>query len=91
MSELEKLRSSTPFAAGISPLRGVPFLRDSLRGGLRLFAGGSWPAWPGPLRIAIDHCWHADTLVAVAREVGPELGSDHRPLAVALAWAATEE
>lgn len=79
--------NATPFSAGMAPLAAVPFLRDSLDGGLRVLTAGTWPAWPGPLRIAIDHCWHADTLVAVDRVVGPDLGSDHRPLMVSLAWA----
>ncbi len=78
--------NATPFSAAMTPLADVPSLRDGLRGGLRLFIG-TWPAWPWPLRIAIDHCWHADTLVAVDRVVGPDLGSDHRPVQVSLAWA----
>jgi len=77
--------NATPFSAAMAPLADVAFLRDGLRGGLRVFVG-TWPAWPWPLRIAIDHCWHADTLVMVDRVVGPDLGSDHRPLGVSLAW-----
>ena len=78
--------NATPFSAGVRPLRTVG-LRDSLAAG-GLWTAGSWPAWPGPLRIAIDHCWHDPGLVTLARTVGPALGSDHRPLEVALAWAA---
>ena len=78
--------NATPFSAGVRPLRTVG-LRDSLAPG-GLLAAGSWPALPGPLRIAIDHCWHDAGLVTVRRAVGPALGSDHRPLEVALAWAA---
>ena len=78
--------NATPFSAGVRPLRTVG-LRDSLAPG-GLLAAGSWPALPGPLRIAIDHCWHDAGLVTVRRVVGPALGSDHRPLEVALAWAA---
>lgn len=77
--------NATPFSAGVRPLRSVG-LRDSLAAG-GLLAAGSWPALPGPLRIAIDHCWHDPGLVTLARTVGPDLGSDHRPLEVALAWA----
>ena len=78
--------NATPFSAGVRPLRTVG-LRDSLVPG-GLLAAGSWPELPGPLRIAIDHCWHDAGLVTVRRAVGPALGSDHRPLEVALAWAA---
>lgn len=77
--------NATPFSAGVRPLRTVG-LRDSLAAG-GLLEAGSWPDLPGPLRIAIDHCWHDRALVTVARAVGPALGSDHRPLEVALAWA----
>ena len=77
--------NATPFSAAMTPLADVPFLRDGLRGGLRVFVG-TWPTWAWP-RIAIDQCWHADTLVMVDRVVGPDLGSDHRPLSVSLAWA----
>lgn len=77
--------NATPFSAGIRPLRAAG-LRDSLAAG-GLLEAGSWPDLPGPLRIAIDHCWHDRSLVTVTRAVGPALGSDHRPLEVALAWA----
>lgn len=77
--------NATPFSAGVRPLRTVG-LRDSLAAG-GLLEAGSWPALPGPLRIAIDHCWHDPGLVTVQRTVGPALGSDHRPLEVGLAWA----
>ena len=70
---------------GVAPLAAAG-LRDSLAG-LDLLTAGSWPDLPWPLRIAIDHCWHDPALVAVERAVGPALGSDHRPLQVALAWA----
>ncbi len=77
--------NATPFSAGVLPLREVG-LRDSLASG-GLLAAGSWPDLPWPLRIAIDHCWHDRRLVTVAREVGPPLGSDHRPLTLTLGWA----
>lgn len=77
--------NATPFSAGVAPLAAAG-LADSLTAG-GLWTAGSWPALPWPLRIAIDHCWHDRRLVTLERIVGPELGSDHRPLQVALAWA----
>ena len=77
--------NATPFSAGVAPLRSAG-LRDSLLAG-GLLSAGSWPDLPGPLRIAIDHCWHDPRLVTVVRRVGPALGSDHRPLEVSLAWS----
>ena len=45
----------------------------------------SWPtALPRWAGIAIDHCLHSPELITVDRRVGPYLGSDHRPLHVAL-------
>lgn len=77
--------NATPFSAGLRPLREAG-LRDSLDAGGLLWAG-SWPDLPGPFRIAIDACWHDAALVTVSRSVGPPLGSDHRPLEIALSWA----
>lgn len=48
---------------------------------------GSWRREPWPLSLPIDHCLHAPSLVTLERHLGPFLGSDHRPLHVALAPA----
>lgn len=44
----------------------------------------TWPAWFWPLSIPIDHCLISDGLRVVDRRVGPEVGSDHRPIVVDL-------
>jgi endonuclease/exonuclease/phosphatase (EEP) superfamily protein YafD len=45
---------------------------------------GTFPAgWA--VQLPIDHCLHDPALVTTAREVGADLGSDHRPLLVELA------
>lgn len=47
--------------------------------------GGSWPAvLPWPLRIPIDQAIASQDLAQAIRHVGPELGSDHRPITVDL-------
>lgn len=49
---------------------------------------GLQPTWPSGLpsllRLPIDHCLHSRSLVTVGRSVGPNIGSDHLPLLVAL-------
>lgn len=76
--------NATPFSAPYRALLAEADLVDSLRGrGLQR----SWPAGHPLLQIAIDHCLHDPALVTRARALGPELGSDHLPLQVELAWA----
>lgn len=51
--------------------------------------GGTWPATPLSFlpgsTIPIDHCLHSPGITVDVFEVGPDIGSDHRPLAVSLA------
>jgi len=57
-------------------------LRDSMRG------FGLQPTWLGPFglfRLAIDHILVSPEFTVCRREVGPGLGSDHRPLIAELA------
>lgn len=74
---------------------GSPFFGDFLRtSGLRdsrLGFGrqGSWPS-NFPYRIAIDHAFVSDDLAVVDRRLGPQVGSDHLPLIVDLAPAASD-
>lgn len=44
----------------------------------------TWPTWPVPLWIPIDHCLVAGPVRATAVTAGPATGSDHRPLEVRL-------
>jgi endonuclease/exonuclease/phosphatase (EEP) superfamily protein YafD len=44
----------------------------------------TWPTWPVPLWIPIDHCLVAGPVRATAVTAGPATGSDHRPLEVLL-------
>lgn len=57
-------------------------------GGMRPVRGsieGSWPArLPWPLRIPIDQAIASADLATAIRHVGPELGSDHRPITIDL-------
>ena len=47
---------------------------------------GTWPAHlPAFLRVPIDSAYHSAGLTVTHFEVGPDLGSDHRPIAVTFA------
>jgi endonuclease/exonuclease/phosphatase (EEP) superfamily protein YafD len=82
--------NATPWSASYGPLLERSGLRDTARG------AGFQPTWPylsiaerlpiWPLGIPIDHVWHAPELVLLERRTGPALGSDHRSVAVSLAW-----
>lgn len=41
---------------------------------------GTWPSFLGPLRIALDHLLVSDGIQVLQCQVGPGIGSDHRPL-----------
>jgi endonuclease/exonuclease/phosphatase (EEP) superfamily protein YafD len=74
---------------------GSPYFHDFVRlSGLRdsrigFGRQGSWPSW-SPYRIAIDHAFVSDDISVVARRLGPDVGSDHRPLLLEIAPARIE-
>lgn len=41
---------------------------------------GTWPSWLGPFRTTLDHILVDPTIEVAHIEVGPHVGSDHRPL-----------
>ncbi len=57
-------------------------LRDSQRG---FGVQGTWPTWLPIGRLPIDHCLVSNELVVGRRRVGPDIGSDHLPIVIALA------
>jgi len=71
---------------------GSPHFADFLgRSGLRDSRPGfgrqaSWPTW-SPYRIAIDHAFLSPDLAVVGRRLGPDIGSDHRPVILDVAPA----
>ncbi|MCG8425355.1 MAG: endonuclease/exonuclease/phosphatase family protein [Proteobacteria bacterium] len=79
--------NATPWSYPMRRISDTSLLVNSIMGfGLQ----ASWPRQPAVLRIPIDHVLHSRTLTAVRRSVGPFLGSDHRPVRVALAPARIE-
>lgn len=73
--------NATPWSADFRYLVRASGLTDSQRG------QGYQPTWParlGLLGIPIDHCLHSPELISLERRIGPDIGSDHRPLIVVL-------
>jgi endonuclease/exonuclease/phosphatase (EEP) superfamily protein YafD len=67
------------------------FLRDTGLRDSRLGFGrqGSWPVWMWFYRLAIDQALVSDDWSVVDRRLGPSIGSDHFPLILDLAPAAS--
>jgi len=61
------------------------FVSDSFRAAGWGFGHSSF-GWRAPyLAQRIDYIWHTDGVVALAAAVGPDGGSDHRPVVARLA------
>jgi endonuclease/exonuclease/phosphatase (EEP) superfamily protein YafD len=72
-------------AGDLNVTRHSPYFSDLLaRGGLRPASRGAWtPTWPTffpPAGIQIDHVLVSGKIGTTAFEVGPRVGSDHRPI-----------
>jgi endonuclease/exonuclease/phosphatase (EEP) superfamily protein YafD len=69
-----------------------PYFKDLLSAsGLRDSRYGygvepTWPWFPLPLRIPIDHCLVSPHFGVISRRVGPNVQSDHRPILVELVY-----
>lgn len=74
--------NATRWSAPVRSLRTATRLRDAERG------RGFHPTWPvgSPIKIPIDLAFHTPELLVTAREIGPDLGSDHLPQSVRFAW-----
>jgi endonuclease/exonuclease/phosphatase (EEP) superfamily protein YafD len=74
----------TAWARAFSDFLAVSGLRETRSG------FGLHPTWPSPmpgwLRIPIDHVLASEELVTRRSYVGPDVGSDHRPVVVDLYW-----
>jgi endonuclease/exonuclease/phosphatase (EEP) superfamily protein YafD len=71
----------TPYAPAFGRLVSESGLRDA-------FAGAAWrPTWQAgfwPLALPIDHVLVPQASCIIAQDIGPDVGSDHRPLQVTL-------
>ncbi len=71
--------NASPYSPQFQELLQRSGLRDS-RQGFGVLA--SWPNRPWVLRIPIDHALLSPDLTVTDRYVGPNIGSDHRPIVV---------
>lgn len=77
--------NATPWSRGFRRLCARAGLRDSRAG---FGHQASFPTALGWAGLPIDHALVTDELAVVGRRLGPDVGSDHRPLVVDLADAA---
>ncbi len=77
--------NATPWSHAFRNLTSTANLIDSSRG------FGFQPSWPAtqwrPFHIPADHLLHSPELTTVDRLIGPDVGSEHRPLLVRVALA----
>ncbi len=71
--------NTTSWSPYFADLLEVSGLRDSRMG---YGVEPTWPWFPLPLRIPLDHCLVSPEVRIENRRVGPPVGSDHRPLLV---------
>ena len=76
--------NNTPWSHHFKAFIATSGLRNSMQGRIPQF---TWPTFNHPLaRIPIDHCLHSDDVHITARRPGPNIGSDHLPLIIDLAF-----
>lgn len=73
----------TPWSPQFRRLLARGRLHDSAEG---LGLQATWPSWLSVFGIPLDHCLLGAGLRAVARRIGPPIGSDHRPLVIEVAF-----
>jgi endonuclease/exonuclease/phosphatase (EEP) superfamily protein YafD len=76
--------NNTPWSATFRAFLLASGLRDSAQG------HGPQPTWPTSslplIRIPLDHCFHSDSVRVLAKRPGPDIGSDHLPLIIDVAF-----
>lgn len=87
----ELVKQTSPPVLVLGDLNATPwcphFQRLLVRSGLRDSSQGrgilpTWPTYVPPLQIPLDHCLHTEGIGIVRKVRGPNVGSDHYPLAV---------
>jgi endonuclease/exonuclease/phosphatase (EEP) superfamily protein YafD len=78
--------NATPWSAGMRLVTAKGL-------GFRAFAAPWRPTWRAGsiFAIPIDHALATAPLVVSRRSVGPDVGSDHRPLDISLSWATSPQ
>ena len=70
--------NATPWSASMKAFTRDTRLRNTSQGTI---FGATWNVWE-PHRLLIDHALLSAHCTLLAREVGPDVGSDHRPLLI---------
>lgn len=74
--------NAVPWAGALAPLTDAGLVDGGRGYGL----SATWPAFLGPLGIPIDHVMVSPEVGVTRWEVGRDVGSDHLPVRVRLAW-----
>jgi len=76
--------NNTPWSAHFQNFLKASGLHDSEQG---RGPQGTWPTSTIPLvRLPLDHCFHSDSVRILAKRTGPDIGSDHLPLILDVAF-----
>jgi len=76
--------NNTPWSASFRAFLETSGLHDSAQGRGPLL---TWPtASIPPVRIPLDHCFHSDGVRILSKRLGPDIGSDHLPLIIDVAF-----
>jgi len=76
--------NNTPWSPHFRDFLEASGLHDSSQGHGYL---PTWPAFSAPLlRIPLDHCFYSDGVTILSKRMGPDIGSDHRPLIIDAAF-----
>ena len=76
--------NNTPWAFHFKAFMAISGLRNSMQGHIPQF---TWPTFNHPLaRIPLDHCFHSADVRIIDRRLGPDIGSDHLPLIIDIAF-----
>ncbi len=75
--------NNTPWSTHFRTFLKTSGLRDSAQGRTYL---PTWPTSQWLLRIPLDHCLHSPEVRILARRRGPNIGSDHFPLIIDIAF-----
>ncbi len=70
--------NATPWSASMKAFTQDTGLRNTSQGTI---FGATWNVWE-PHRLLIDHAFVSQHWILLSREVGPDIGSDHRPLLI---------
>ena len=75
--------NNTPWSATFRGFLAASGLRDSAQGHGPLF---TWPTAIPFLRIPLDHCFVSRDVQVLSKRLGPDIGSDHLPLIIDVAF-----